>query len=93
MSSDFPPSATDVCFDELEIASTSAEAVINCADSNEGANLLHELGVETHGLDPKLTFVPWTLFNNVFDEDLWRESMVDLKKVICDNFLPDSNAC
>ena len=65
MSSDFPPSATDVCFDELEIASTSAEAVINCADSNEGANLLHELGVETHGLDPKLTFVPWTLFNNV----------------------------
>ena len=31
----------------------------------QGSELLHALGVETHGLDPELYFVPWILFNGV----------------------------
>ena len=32
---------------------------------NEGATLLHDIGVETKDLDPPLYGVPWTLFNGV----------------------------
>ena len=31
----------------------------------QGRDLLHTLGVETHGLEPPLTALPWILFNNV----------------------------
>jgi hypothetical protein len=33
--------------------------------SEEGPELLHQLGVETHGLDPALTYVPHVMFNQV----------------------------
>ncbi len=36
-----------------------------CTLSEEGPELLHQLGVETHGLDPVLTYVPHVMFNQV----------------------------
>ncbi len=36
-----------------------------CTLSEEGPELLHQLGVETHGLDPALTYVPHVMFNQV----------------------------
>ena len=35
---------------------------------NEGSTLLHDIGVETKGLDPPLRTVPWTLFNEVRED-------------------------
>ena len=55
----------DPCLEELEITTTSPEAITQCAQSDEGSSLLHDLGVETHGLNPPLYFVPWVLFNDV----------------------------
>ena len=34
-------------------------------ESEEGPNLLHDLGLETLGLEPSPTFVPHVLFNQV----------------------------
>ena len=34
-------------------------------DLTQGRDLLHTLGVETDGLEPPLTALPWILFNNV----------------------------
>ena len=42
-----PPSAAAACLDRLDISNTTAEEVGECANSDEGSNLLHELGVET----------------------------------------------
>jgi hypothetical protein len=33
--------------------------------TEEGPELLHQLGVETHGLEPALAFVPHVMFNQV----------------------------
>ena len=65
MTSDFPPEASDVCLEMLGITTTSAERVRECAESEEGFNLLHDIGLETESLHPALTEVPWLLFNEV----------------------------
>ena len=74
-----------------------------------GSNLLHEYGLQTKDLDPKLYFVPWLLFNDVnihsslifmfkicfkvFDEDLWQSGLIDLKDTLCTSFLAGSSKC
>ena len=65
MASDDPPTAADACLAEIEITSTTPDNIATCAQSDEGSNLLHEIGVETKNLDPSLYFVPWILFNDV----------------------------
>ena len=37
-----------------------------CTLTEEGPLLLHEIGVETHGLDPSATYVPHVMFNQVY---------------------------
>jgi hypothetical protein len=59
------PDAVRDCLADLDISTTTAEDVTECAHSDEGSNLLHKNGVETKNLDPELNFVPWVLFNNV----------------------------
>jgi len=83
----------DACLEELGITTTSPDAISGCADSDEGSSLLHDLGVATHGLNPPLTFVPWVIFNDEFNEDHWQMSLIDLKKVLCDNYLSNSDKC
>ena len=39
-----PPSAAAACLDRLDISTTTAEEVNECAQSDEGSNLLH-LGI------------------------------------------------
>ena len=65
MGSKFPPTAAEGCLAELNISTTTAANVNGCAETDEGSNLLHDIGVETKALDPKLYFVPWVLFNDV----------------------------
>ena len=77
MNSDFPPEASDVCLEMLEITTTSAERVRECAESDEGFNLLHDIGLETESLDPALTGVPWLLFNEV-KEKWWTSIKLNL---------------
>ena len=59
------PDAVYDCLADLDISTTTSEDVTECANSDEGSNLLHTNGVETKNLDPELNFVPWVLFNDV----------------------------
>jgi len=59
-----PDPALGPCLAELGL-DVSPEAILDCANSDQGSDLLHTLGVETHNLDPALYFVPWILFNGV----------------------------
>ena len=65
MASDFPPEAHDACLSLLDITTTSVERISECAESEEGSRLLHDIGLETGSLDPPLTGVPWLVFNEV----------------------------
>lgn len=103
------PEEAASCLSTLDITTTTPYLVEACAMSDEGSNLLHEYGVETKELDPKLYFVPWILFNDVniiscllflfkicfkvFDEDLWQSSLEDLKYTLCNSFLTGSSKC
>ena len=42
------------------------EKINNCAEGPEGSKLLHQAGVATERLEPKLNFVPWIVINGVF---------------------------
>ena len=65
MGSEFPPEAADVCLEMLGITTTSPDLVRACVDTDQGSNLLHDIGVETKNLEPSLTGVPWIVFNDV----------------------------
>ena len=65
MASDFPPEAFEVCLSQLDITTTSVERISECAESEEGSRLLHDIGLQTEALTPPLTGVPWLVFNNV----------------------------
>merc|ERR1712212_1201741 len=57
-----PDPAVGPCLAELGL-DVPPEAIMDCANGDQGSKLLHALGVETHSLDPALYFVPWILFN------------------------------
>ena len=51
--------------DETHIEEPSRQQVDECAHSKQGQQVLHDIGVETLALSPKLNFVPWITFNGV----------------------------
>merc|ERR1712130_193824 len=59
----------------------------------EGSELLHDLGVETHSLDPALYYVPWILFNGEMVEEDWEHALNDLIFVLCDKYLRGHPKC
>merc|ERR1712107_145182 len=88
-----PASLTQVefCNDDIETKLDMTE-LYQCINL-DGPDLLHEVGVETFNLQPRLTSVPWTLFNNVFVEEDSRNSQKDLVGVLCDKYLAGNPAC
>ena len=65
MSSPDPPTATAACIARLGTQSVTAQEVEDCAGSDVGSSLLHDVGVKTKNLKPPLTSVPWLLYNDV----------------------------
>ena len=47
------------------IQQPSKEEVVTCANSINGQQFLHDIGVQTLALQPELYFVPWVTFNGV----------------------------
>jgi len=69
------------------------EEVFQCSEGDMGRGLLHTLGVETHGLEPPLTALPWILFNNEYSAEDMPGALNDLAGLLCEKFLQDSPAC
>jgi len=87
-----PEPALAACMEEIG-CNCIPDFVLACAADDEGSSLLHDLGVETHGLDPPLTFVPWVLFNGEYIEEDWNNSLDDLHSVLCSKYLSGSSKC
>ena len=60
-----PVETADVCLKQLDITTTSPDRLNACVESDEGSNLLHDIGVKTKNLDPPVLGVPWILVNDV----------------------------
>lgn len=50
------------CAAEVEV---TYDPIALCADSVEGQQLLHDIGIKTMALDPQLDYVPWMVVNDV----------------------------
>jgi len=93
MAADFPLTAAEKCLHKLGITTTKPDTVKKCATSAEGQNLHHEIGVETHALQPPLTYVPWIIFNDKFIESDFEDAQKDLKGLLCKKYLSGNQKC
>merc|ERR1712203_1348494 len=87
-----PDPAVGPCLAELGL-DVPPEAIMDCAAGDQGSELLHALGVETHDLEPALYFVPWILFNGEMVEEDWQHALYDLAFVLCDKYLTGHSKC
>jgi len=81
MRTSYPPTSLSECSEKLGIDTTNIKA---CADSFEGQELLAANGKQTHALSPKLYFVPWITYNDVFTEDNLQNSQTNFNSVVCE---------
>ena len=64
-------------------ATYSFEQILDCANGDEGSDLLHESGVKTHALtNPILNYIPWIVLNNVHDERMQNEAEFDIMQFL-----------
>ncbi|RXG73042.1 hypothetical protein Avbf_02820 [Armadillidium vulgare] len=61
MAAENPPSSGVECANQVSV---SPDIIINCANSTEGENLLHDVGVSQSQLVPEVNYVPWIIIND-----------------------------
>merc|ERR1712066_188391 len=93
MDAPVPPDAAGECIASLGTESVTIKEVEDCANSDSGASLLHDIGVKTKDLDPPLTFVPWLVYNDVYNAQDMAEGLTNLTKVLCCNYLQGGDKC
>jgi len=64
----------------------------NCWSSGQSEQLLQANGVETLSLQPRLTFVPWLIFNGTWTDTNQWDGLADLVNIACAN-APAAPAC
>lgn len=79
------------CAEELEV---DYDTIEECAEGPEGTRLHYELGKRTDKLQPPHEYVPWILFNGIYNKEDMDHAQDDLLTVIC-KYLddPKPDAC
>ncbi|XP_063845621.1 gamma-interferon-inducible lysosomal thiol reductase-like isoform X1 [Scylla paramamosain] len=68
--------------------------VRECMSSGAGVRLQHDIGEKQAQLNPRLTYVPWILLNNVFTAKTLSLAQDDLRRVVCNAYRgPTPEAC
>uniref|UniRef100_A0A2P2I703 Gamma-interferon-inducible lysosomal thiol reductase-like n=1 Tax=Hirondellea gigas TaxID=1518452 RepID=A0A2P2I703_9CRUS len=83
MSARDPPTAGELCAEELNIA---YESIAECSTSTEGEQLLHEVGVLTHALVPEVTYIPWMVVNDEHTYAIQNGAEYDLLEFVCTEY-------
>lgn len=81
MSKRSPPDTLDECSTQLGI---SPIQISQCAEGQEGSELLAANGEKTHALKPSLYFVPWITYNGKFTSENLQNSQSNFKAVVCE---------
>ncbi|EFX72166.1 hypothetical protein DAPPUDRAFT_231465 [Daphnia pulex] len=76
-----------------ELAGLDYAPIDTCQMSIEGQDLVHDHGVETLNLEPTLYFVPWIIYNQVWDFTNQWESLTNLTAVACNNAPANTPVC
>jgi len=82
------PNESERCANSVDLDYATVES---CAGGLEGQLLLQLHGVETLSLKPRLTFVPWLVFNKEWSQENQDAGLKDLKATAC-NLAPQNTA-
>ncbi|RXG73040.1 Gamma-interferon-inducible-lysosomal thiol reductase [Armadillidium vulgare] len=80
MGASYPPSSAVNC---SELVKISPDVITGCANSTEGENLLHEVGVYQGQQDPAVEYVPWVIINDIYSRITDTEARSNLKSLVC----------
>ncbi|KAL7632414.1 UNVERIFIED_CONTAM: hypothetical protein RMT77_017268 [Armadillidium vulgare] len=83
MAAEYPPSSGVECANQVSV---SPDIIINCANSTEGENLLHDVGVSQSQLVPEVNYVPWIIINDEFTAVNLELAQINLKKLVCSTY-------
>ncbi|EFX72165.1 hypothetical protein DAPPUDRAFT_308544 [Daphnia pulex] len=68
-----------------ELAGLDFTPIDTCTKTSEGQELAVAHGTETLTLQPTLTFVPWVVYDKVFDDGKQWSSLSNLRSVACNH--------
>lgn len=88
--SGLPDTVVDSCAQSSDL---DASKVNQCADGAKGNNLLLQMGQATKAANPHLRFVPSIHINGVYNDDIQRDALSNLKRVICSTYKGDNAKC
>ncbi|KAK3087901.1 hypothetical protein FSP39_012291 [Pinctada imbricata] len=75
-----PQDSAEKCAKKLGV---DFKSIKECANSDLGNKLEHEMAVRTDALSPPHKYVPWVTLNGVHTEDIEQQAEKDLVKLIC----------
>jgi interferon gamma-inducible protein 30 len=78
-----PDRAGQQCAERLNITWSPIQ---ECASGTQGQQFLAAMGDRTHGLNPRLTFVPWININDVHTDNYQDNALYNLKKIVCETY-------
>ena len=85
------PKAAKKCAPKFNI---DYDKLMACANSDQGAQLEHNMAVVTGGLNPPHTYVPWVTLNGVHTETINDKAAKNLMSLICETYRgPKPDAC
>ncbi|KAK5650808.1 hypothetical protein RI129_001837 [Pyrocoelia pectoralis] len=92
MAQNYPPadSSITMCASRAKL---NGEAIIQCADSAKGDELLAINGDKTHAVTPRITFVPTIVFDGVFDSIKQYGALFNFLKTACNEFQVKPMGC
>uniref|UniRef100_A0A182QA48 Gamma-interferon inducible lysosomal thiol reductase n=1 Tax=Anopheles farauti TaxID=69004 RepID=A0A182QA48_9DIPT len=82
---------TKRCADEAKI--DQWQAIMECANSTEGSQLLKQYGDVTNKLQMPLKSVPTIAFKQTFDDELQKLSVSSFRHALCKNLSPQPVEC
>ncbi|XP_045457113.1 GILT-like protein 1 [Melitaea cinxia] len=77
-----PDKSLDTCLEEVKRQPESSK-LKQCADGEQGDNLLAAYGDKSDSLQRPLSFVPTIVINEKFDQAIQDEAYTNLKAVVC----------
>ena len=71
------------CAKALGLSNTAISSIEECATSDRGHELAHRMVKQADSITPRINYYPWTLVNNVHNEDIEKGVWASLFHLVC----------
>jgi len=75
------------CAKALGLTNTAISSIEECAASERGHELAHRMVKQADSITPRINYYPWTLVNNVHDEDIEKGVWASLFHLVCNVYI------